>query len=66
MEEGTVVEWHVDTGDRIQEGADLVTIGSDKADTVIASPCTGHVAEILAQPGDSHAVGDVICTIEGD
>jgi pyruvate/2-oxoglutarate dehydrogenase complex dihydrolipoamide acyltransferase (E2) component len=64
MEEGVVVEWHVSVGDRVEEGIDLVTIGSDKADTVVSSPCAGKVAEILSPAGEVHPVGHVICVIE--
>jgi pyruvate dehydrogenase E2 component (dihydrolipoamide acetyltransferase) len=63
MEEGVVIEWHVTAGDQVVKEAELVTIGAEKAEVVIESPCAGVVVEIHAQPGDVLAVGAVMCTI---
>jgi pyruvate/2-oxoglutarate dehydrogenase complex dihydrolipoamide acyltransferase (E2) component len=64
MEEGDVVEWHVAVGTDVAIEDDLVTIGTDKAETVFESPYAGRVIEILQEAGATCAVGEPLCVIE--
>jgi pyruvate/2-oxoglutarate dehydrogenase complex dihydrolipoamide acyltransferase (E2) component len=51
-------------GDEVSFGGDVVTIGADKADTTIESPCNGRVDAILVNVGDTCDVGTVLCVID--
>jgi pyruvate/2-oxoglutarate dehydrogenase complex dihydrolipoamide acyltransferase (E2) component len=64
MEDGTVLEWHVSAGNEVSSGTDVVTIGADKADTTIESPCDGRVEAILVNVGETCEVGALLCVIE--
>lgn len=48
MTEGTIVEWRKGPGDEVEAGETLVTIGNDKAEIDVPSPCEGVVEELLA------------------
>lgn len=63
MEEGEVLEWHVAAGQDVAEGEELLTIGTDKAETAVESPCDGRVTELHAEPGDVQPVGEPLCTV---
>jgi len=41
----------------------LVEISTDKVDTEVPSPVSGTILEILAQEGETVAVGTAICVI---
>jgi pyruvate/2-oxoglutarate dehydrogenase complex dihydrolipoamide acyltransferase (E2) component len=64
MEDAEIIEWLVESGDRVRKEDEIVTIQTDKVDTTIASPFSGIIAEIRYAEGQSCVVGEVICTIE--
>jgi 2-oxoglutarate dehydrogenase E1 component len=61
--EGTVLEWRVAVGDQVAVDDPLVEISTDKVDADLPSPVAGTVAEILAEPDSTIAVGTVLCRI---
>ncbi len=61
--EGTVLEWRVAVGDQVAVDDPLVEISTDKVDADLPSPVAGTVAEILAEPDTTVAVGTVLCRI---
>ena len=61
--EGTVLEWRVAVGDQVAVDDPLVEISTDKVDADLPSPVAGTVAEILAEPDSTVAVGTVLCRI---
>jgi 2-oxoglutarate decarboxylase len=61
--EGTILEWHVKTGDFIKVDDTIVEISTDKVDVELPSPASGTVTEILAEEGDTVGVGQVIARI---
>jgi pyruvate/2-oxoglutarate dehydrogenase complex dihydrolipoamide acyltransferase (E2) component len=63
MTEVTLVEWLVADGTEVTEGQNLYTLESDKAVQEISSPASGRLS-ILAQPGGTYAVGELIGRIE--
>ncbi len=65
MEEGVILGWLRQSGDRIEVGDDLVEIETDKASMVYESDLAG-VLEILVPEGETRAVGDPIATVEAD
>ncbi|NBC19422.1 MAG: 2-oxoglutarate dehydrogenase, E2 component, dihydrolipoamide succinyltransferase [Bacteroidetes bacterium] len=62
--EGTVIVWHKQPGDAIEQDETLLEIGTDKVDTEVPSPEAGVLHEILVEEGETVEVGTVIATIE--
>lgn len=62
MEEGKLVEWLVEDGAEIVEGAPLYAMEGDKAVQEVESPATGKV-RIIAKPDETYAVGTILCEI---
>ena len=61
--EGTVLEWRVKPGDAVAVDDVLVEISTDKVDAEVPAPVAGTIAEILAEPDSTVAVGSVLCRI---
>jgi pyruvate/2-oxoglutarate dehydrogenase complex dihydrolipoamide acyltransferase (E2) component len=59
-----VIAWLVKVGDRVEKGAELLEVETEKANVAIEAPVTGVVTEIRAQAGDSVEVGASVGTIE--
>lgn len=64
MEEGVVIEWIVEPGQRVEVDFPIVTINTDKVDYDVESPVAGTVTQILAQEGQTVPVGEPLCEIE--
>lgn len=62
--DATVSFWHVEEGDRVQAGDDVVEMATDKATFNIPAPCSGVIIEVFFEEGESAKVGDVLATIE--
>jgi 2-oxoglutarate dehydrogenase E2 component (dihydrolipoamide succinyltransferase) len=58
--EGTVVKWHKKPGDKVQRDEELFEISTDKVESVIPSPKSGFLAEILVGPGKKVPVDTVV------
>ena len=58
--EGTILDWSVKVGDRVNEGDTVVEISTDKVDMELPAPASGTITEILAQDGVTVTVGQVI------
>jgi pyruvate dehydrogenase E2 component (dihydrolipoamide acetyltransferase) len=63
MEEGTVLKWLVDEGGEVKRGEPLVEIETDKANMTYESDADGTLIEVVAQEGDTLAIGEVIARI---
>jgi pyruvate dehydrogenase E2 component (dihydrolipoamide acetyltransferase) len=63
MEEGTIVQWLVSSGDRVDEGQGLVEVETDKASVVYEAETAGTVLALRAAEGDSVRVGAPIAVI---
>src|SRR5262245_46306507 len=59
MEEGTILKWLKSDGDEVSKGEELVEIETDKANMTYEADADG-VLEIVAQEGDTLAVGETI------
>jgi 2-oxoisovalerate dehydrogenase E2 component (dihydrolipoyl transacylase) len=66
LTEAEVVAWHVRTGDEVALNQVLVEVESEKAVVELPSPFAGTVVELLAEAGESVAVGAPIIAIETD
>ncbi len=63
MEEGTIVKWSKQVGDKVAEGEILLEIMTDKVNMEVEAPATGEVLAILATEGDIVAVNTPIAYI---
>jgi pyruvate dehydrogenase E2 component (dihydrolipoamide acetyltransferase) len=64
MEEGTILKWLKSDGDEVSKGEELVEIETDKANMTYEADQDGTL-KIVAQEGDTLAVGDTIASIGG-
>jgi pyruvate dehydrogenase E2 component (dihydrolipoamide acetyltransferase) len=63
MEEGTVLKWLVEVGGEVKRGEPLVEIETDKANMTYEADSDGTLIEVLAQEGDTLAIGELIARI---
>jgi pyruvate dehydrogenase E2 component (dihydrolipoamide acetyltransferase) len=63
VSEGTITKWLKSEGEEIAADEALLEISTDKVDTEIPSPASGVVQQILAQEGETVAVGTKIAVI---
>jgi pyruvate/2-oxoglutarate dehydrogenase complex dihydrolipoamide acyltransferase (E2) component len=59
MNEGTLAEWLVKDGDRIEKGQPLLSLESEKSVQEIPAPATG-VVHIIVTAGETCEVGTVL------
>jgi pyruvate/2-oxoglutarate dehydrogenase complex dihydrolipoamide acyltransferase (E2) component len=61
-QEGTLVEWLVPDGAKVQEGAPLYTLELDKSVQEVNSPASGTL-KVHAATGQAYQVGTLIAEI---
>jgi pyruvate/2-oxoglutarate dehydrogenase complex dihydrolipoamide acyltransferase (E2) component len=59
-----VIAWRVKVGDRVEKGAELLEVETEKANVAIEAAVAGVVTEIRAKAGDKVDVGASVGTIE--
>jgi 2-oxoglutarate dehydrogenase complex dihydrolipoamide succinyltransferase (E2) component len=64
MAEGTIAEWRKQPGDWVEADETVCEVTTDKIDVEIPSPASGRLARIVADPGETVAVGAVIAEID--
>ncbi len=64
LEEGVIVQWHVDKGQKVKMGESLVTMETDKVVTEIPSPRDGVIAARYGSEGETVRVGAALVEIE--
>jgi pyruvate dehydrogenase E2 component (dihydrolipoamide acetyltransferase) len=65
MEEGTILKWLKADGDEVSEGDELAEIETDKATMTYEADAAG-VLEIVADEGQTLAIGEVIAKLKGE
>ena len=60
MSEGDVTAWHASIGDQISVGDDLIDVETSKIVNTVTSPESGILRAIVADPGETCAVGDLL------
>ncbi|MHC4333132.1 MAG: dihydrolipoamide acetyltransferase family protein [Planctomycetota bacterium] len=65
MQEGTIVEYRVNVGDRVEKGDCIYEVETDKAAMEIESPATGFVKHLLVDVGQTLPVGKPILILAG-
>ena len=64
MEEGTVVSWEIEVGDRIEVGDVMAVIETEKVEVDLESPEAGRVVRIVVAEGETVEVGAVLVIVE--
>ncbi len=63
MAEGTVTEWRKRTGDQVAADETVCEVTTDKIDVEIPSPASGRMGRILAEEGETVAVGTALAEL---
>jgi len=63
VQEGTVIDWLVQVGDKVEKDQALLNIATDKVDTEVPSPASGTLVEILVRQDQTVEVGTPIARI---
>src|SRR5579864_5069432 len=61
--EATILKWHKQPGDAVQQDETLLDIATDKVDSEVPSSAEGVVEELLFQVNDVVPIGSVIARI---
>ena len=64
MEEGRIVAWHKQIGDRVEKGEIIFEVETDKAVMGVESPATGVLSKILVAEGKTVPVNTPLAVIE--
>jgi pyruvate dehydrogenase E2 component (dihydrolipoamide acetyltransferase) len=64
LQEAEIVSWHVTEGDHVVADQPLASVETEKAVVEIPSPQAGHIARLLAQPGQRVKVGAPLLAFE--
>ena len=63
MTEGTVVQWLVEEGTKLDKGDEIVEVESEKINNAVESPASGVLRRRVAQEGDEIPVGGLLGVI---
>ena len=66
IQEGKILKWVKNVGDKIERDEVLLEISTDKVDTEVPAPNGGILVSVLANVDDTVEVGKVIAVIETD
>jgi 2-oxoisovalerate dehydrogenase E2 component (dihydrolipoyl transacylase) len=66
LEEGEIVEWHVEVGDVIELNQTVADVETAKAVVAVPSPFAGRVVERVGELGEALEVGTVFLRIDVD
>jgi pyruvate dehydrogenase E2 component (dihydrolipoamide acetyltransferase) len=66
MEEGTVVEWPVALGERVEKGQIVLVIETEKAESEIEATSTGVFRHVYALPGETVPCGGLLAALTED
>ena len=64
--EATILMWHKNVGDKVNEQDVMLEVATDKVDTEVPSPVSGTVKQILYNVNDVVGVGEPLVIIEVD
>ncbi|MCQ3802649.1 MAG: DUF2118 domain-containing protein [bacterium] len=64
MEEGTIVSWEIEVGDRIEVGDVIGVVETEKVEVDLESPVAGTVVRILVEEDETVDVGTVLVLVE--
>ena len=64
MEEGSVVRWLKNEGDRVEKGEPILVVETEKVEYEVEAPATGVLKQIIGQVEQVYLVGGVLAVIE--
>ena len=64
MEEGSVVRWLKNEGDRVEKGEPILVVETEKVEYEVEAPATGVLKQIIGQVEQVYPVGEVLAVIE--
>ena len=64
VSEGTILEWRKSVGDTVEADEPICDVTTDKVDVEIPCPASGVLTKILAEPGETVPVGEVIAEVD--
>ncbi|HXW83325.1 MAG TPA: 2-oxo acid dehydrogenase subunit E2 [Candidatus Binataceae bacterium] len=64
MTEGTLVKWHKQEGERVEQGDVVLTVETDKAEVEVDAPSAGVLRKCVAVEGQTVPVGGTLGEIE--
>jgi len=64
MERAVISFWHIEEGDPVAEGDELVEVTVDSNTYNVISPFSGILNEVFFEEGDEVEVGEVLAAIE--
>src|SRR6266498_4015789 len=62
--EGTVLEWHKQEGEFVEEGDTVVEVSTDKVDAEVPAPASGTITRILKGQDETIEVGGVLAELD--
>src|SRR5690625_4430374 len=62
--EGTIAEWLVNKGDKVEKGDAVLELETDKVNVEVNSDFAGIITELVAEEGDDVSVGDTIAKVD--
>jgi pyruvate dehydrogenase E2 component (dihydrolipoamide acetyltransferase) len=66
MEEGTVLQWYVEPGDRVEYGQIIALLDTEKAEIEMESFETGWIDTLLVQTGETVPVGTPMAKVRSE
>ena len=64
IEEGKILEWKFNVGDKVNEGDTLVVVETDKVNAELPSPVSGTIVAIGKQEGEMILVGETVVLLD--
>ncbi len=64
VEEATISYWHLEEGEHVDAGEDIVELTTEKATFNVQAPYAGIITEIIANEGETVQSGDVLAMME--
>jgi pyruvate dehydrogenase E2 component (dihydrolipoamide acetyltransferase) len=63
MTEGTITAWSVAEGQQVAQGAELLSVETEKIVNTVEAPTSGILRRIVAGPGETRPVGALIAVV---
>jgi len=64
--EGTISQWLINVGDKVEKGGSVVELETDKVNVEIIAEDSGIVSKLLGEPGDTVEVGATIAILDAN
>ena len=62
--EGTIAEWLVKEGDKVEKGDAIIELETDKVNVEVNAEFSGVITEIISGEGEDVSVGDVVAKLD--